>query len=227
VWVREPARPHRMAVGDVLRGVPATMWTGVGTALGHRTVRRITVLSAGLGIALVTVELLAPVSLADIVGSDDEAAGTYAVLLTFGFLGSAAGSALAPVAARLARSPATAITIARVLAAGALLGLATSSFVVTAVAFVAFYTILGVSRPLISQVLHDAVPATERATALSAQSLTMQLSGVVASLTIGRVAQSVSLAAGFAIAAGALVTAVAVRLPARRVGDAVPTPAAR
>ena len=145
-WVHEPAPPARIAPRDVLRGVPATMWTGIGTALGHRTVRRITVLSAGLGVALVTVELLAPVSLADIVGSDDEAAGTYAVLLTIGFLGSAGGSALAPFAARLTGSPAAAIVIGRVLAAAALLGLATSSFAVTAVAFVAFYTVLGVTQ---------------------------------------------------------------------------------
>ncbi len=118
--------------------------------------------------------------------------------------------------------------IGRVLAAAALLGLATSSFAVTAVAFVAFYTVLGVTRPLISQVLHDAVASTERATALSAQSLTMQLAGVVASLTIGRVAQSVSLAAGFAIAAVAVATAVAVRLPARRTaGRPLPEPAHR
>jgi MFS family permease len=96
-------------------------------------------------IAATVVELLAPASFARLLGGETEAAGHYAVLLTAGFFGSAAGSSQAVVAVRLLQSPSRAIMAARLLGAFALLSVATSSFAVAAVALVGFYALNGIA----------------------------------------------------------------------------------
>ena len=203
-WVHETERPERPSLSGVVHGVPGTVWSGLQLAVGHGPLRRITILMASMGVALAVVELLAPASFARLLGGEAEAAGPYAVLLTAGFFGSAAGSTQAVVAVRLLQSPSRAIMVARLLGAFALLGVATSSVAFAAVALVGFYALNGIARPLISDIIHRSVPSTERATLLSVQSLTLQLSGVVAALVIGPVAQHVSLWVGFAIGAAVL-----------------------
>jgi MFS family permease len=203
-WVHETERPPRPSLSGVARGVPDTIWSGLRLAVARGPIRRITILMASMGVALAVVELLAPTSFARLLGGEAEAAGPYSVLLTAGFFGSAAGSTQAMVAVRLLTSPSRAIMAARLLGAFALLGVATSSFPVAAVALVAFYALNGIARPLISDILHRSVPSTERATLLSVQSLTLQLCGVVAALVIGPVAQHFSVWIGFAIGAGVL-----------------------
>jgi predicted MFS family arabinose efflux permease len=163
-----------------------------------------TILTASMGVALATVELLAPASIDRIVGGEDEAAGPYAMLLTLGFFGSAMGSAQASRTARRLGSSPRGILAARVLGAGALLGVAASSLSAVAVALVAFYAVNGVARPLMSDIIHRSVASAERATILSVQSLTLQLSAVLASLAIGPVAQHVSIGAALAIGASVL-----------------------
>lgn len=203
-WVHEPTRGPRPSLGGVLRGVPATIRSGLQLVVGHGPLRRITILMATMGVAISTVEVLAPASFARILGGEDAAAGPYAVLVTLGFFGSAAGSSKATAAARVLRSSSHGIMAARLLGACALVSLATSSFAVSAVALVAFYALNGIARPLMSDILHRSMSSTQRATILSVQSLTFQLSGVVAALAIGPVAQHISLAAAFAIGAGVL-----------------------
>ncbi|MGH8775912.1 MAG: MFS transporter [Jiangellaceae bacterium] len=214
-WVREPWRGPRRPVRGVVRGVPATIGTGLRLAGRAGALRRVTILMVGMGVALAAVEVLAPVAFADLLGGEARAAGPYAVLLTLGFFGSAAGSFLAPMAARLLRSAPRGILAARLLAAAAVLALAASSFTLVAVALVAFYALNGIARPLISDILHRSVSSAQRATILSVQSLTIQLCGVVAVLAIGPLAQHVSLLAAFALAAGvlALGAAACVRMP--------------
>ena len=81
---------------------------------------------------------------------------------------------------------------ARILAACAMVGLATSSLALTGLSLIVFYALNGVARPLIADMLHRCATDTDRAAILSMQSLTVQLSGVVAALTIGRLAQHLS-----------------------------------
>jgi MFS family permease len=203
-WVREPHGDRRPTLVGVVRDVPTTIRRGLGLAARSGPLRRTTILMAGMGIALATVELLAPASIDRIVGGEDEAAGPYAVLLTLGFFGSAIGSAQASKTAHRLGSSSRGILVARVLGAGALMGVAASSLGAVAVALVSFYALNGVARPLMSDIIHRSVTSAERATILSVQSLTLQLSAVLASLAIGPVAQHVSIEAAFAIGASVL-----------------------
>jgi hypothetical protein len=204
----------------VLVGVPATIAAGLRLAGRPGTLRRLTVFSACMGVTLASVELLSPVSFAHLLGGEQAAAAPYAVLVTLAFFGTAAGSTLAPGLARLVRSSPRGIALSMTLAAVALLGIAAPDFALAAVAYVVMYALLGLGSPLASDLTHRAVPSAQRATILSVQSLTLQLSGVVAGLSLGALADNVSFVAAFGVASAVLALGsmafVRLREPARR-----------
>jgi MFS family permease len=208
-WVRDPSRDRHPRFRAVLVQVPATIRAGVTLAARPGALRRMTLLSACLGVTLVGVELLSPVSFAQLLGGEDAAAGPYSVLVTLAFFGTSAGSSIAPAAARLLRSPARALGLATLLGAVAMLGIAAPGFALAATAYVALYVFLGVGEPLASDITHRSAVSEQRATVLSVQSLTLQLSGVVAALVLGRLAENYSFAAAFGVVAGVLVLGAA------------------
>jgi MFS family permease len=216
-WVREPARDPRPSFRAVFVRVPATVQTGVRLAARPGALRQMTLLSASLGVTLVGAELLSPVSFANLLGGGDAAAGPYSVLVTLAVFGSSAGSSMAPAIARWLRSSARGLGLATVLASVAALGIAAPGFALAATAYVALYLLLGISGPLASEITHGSARAEQRATILSVQSLTLQLSGVVAALVLGRLAENYSFVAAFAVVAGVLVlgacTCVGLREP--------------
>jgi MFS family permease len=216
-WVREPARDPGLSFRAVFVRVPATVQTGVRLAARPGALRRMTLLSASLGVTLVAAELLSPVSFANLLGGEDAAAGPYSVLVTLAFFGSSAGSSMAPAIARLLRSSARGLGLATVLASIAALGMAAPGFALAATAYVSLYLFLGISGPLASDITHGSARAEQRATILSVQSLTLQLSGVVAALVLGKLAENFSFVAAFAVVAGVLVlgacTCVGLREP--------------
>jgi MFS family permease len=219
-WVHDPPRERRGPLRQVLVGVPATIATGVRLAGRPGTLRRLTVFSACMGVTLASVELLSPVSFAHLLGGEQAAAAPYSVLVTLAFFGTAVGSTLAPGLARLVRSSPRGIALSMTLAAVALTGIAAPSFALAAAAYVAMYALLGLGSPLASDLTHRAVPSAQRATILSVQSLTLQLSGVVAGLSLGALAEYVSFVAAFGVAAAVLALGstafVRLREPARR-----------
>jgi hypothetical protein len=219
-WVHDPPRERRRPLRRVLVGVPATIAAGLRLAGRPGTLRRLTVFSACMGVTLASVELLSPVSFAHLLGGEQAAAAPYAVLVTLAFFGTAAGSTLAPGLARLVRSSPRGIALSMTLAAVALLGIAAPDFALAAVAYVVMYALLGLGSPLASDLTHRAVPSAQRATILSVQSLTLQLSGVVAGLSLGALADNVSFVAAFGVASAVLALGstafVRLREPARR-----------
>jgi MFS family permease len=214
-WVHEPARSRRPALRSVLTDVPRTIRTGVALVARRGALRRVVILTVCLGVTLGSVELIAPVSFAHLLGGEDAAAGPFSVLVTLAFLGTAAGSSLAPGIARLLRSSARGIMAARLCAGVAVVGLAAPSFAVAAGAYVVLYLLLGVSGPLSADITHRSVGAEHRATILSVQSLTLQLSGVTAGLTLGPLAQHVSFLTAYVVIGAVLVlgASACIRMP--------------
>jgi MFS family permease len=94
------------------------------------------------------------------------------------------------------------------------------------VAYVVMYALLGLASPLASDLTHRTVPSAQRTTILSVQSLTLQLSGVVAGLSLGALADHVSFVAAFGVAAAVLALGstafVRLREPARLPATASP-----
>ena len=81
--------------------------------------------------------------------------------------------------------------------------------------FAVFYVANAAAWPLWKQVLHAQVAAGQRATALSASSLALQVGGLTGSLLVLRLADAVGTPAGFWAAAGALLVAALVSLALR------------
>lgn len=214
-WVQEPPRQTAVRVGDVLADVPRTIVRGAALTVGRGPLRRLVAFSAALGVALAGVELLAPTSFATLLGGASQAAGPYAVLVTLGFAGTAAGSALAPALARLLRSPSRGLLAAALASATAVLAISAPTLGLAATAFLTFYLLLGIGGPLLDELTHAAVESSERATVLSVRSMVLQLGGMTANLSLGALAGATTLTIAFAALALILVlgSLTLVRMP--------------
>lgn len=174
------------------------------TLRGKGLVRALVLYSAALAPPLFAVEVFYQPRFTELLGGG--AAGWALGTLNAGaYYAAAAGSVLGP---RLVRRP----TLPRLLAVTALLGAglaglaAAGTPVLFVAAYFAFYVIIGSTDYLTSTLMNEAAPPSQRATLLSASSLTLQLGGMAASpllsagAAMGTIPQ-VWLAAGGAVTA--------------------------
>jgi MFS family permease len=217
-----PEPPHpRTTARAVLRGVPATVLTGLRVAGRDRVLTRLLLAAAGAGIALGTIELLTPAWLAGL-STGPRAAATYAVVAAAGFGADAVGGMLAGRAVRLCGSHARAAAAGWIVSALALTGLAgcallsgTAATVLAGAAYCLLFIGLGAAFPAQAHLLHDRIEPGERATVLSVQSLLMQAVGAVAIPLIGWQATTNGVGAGYAISAGVLLASAGLFLHLR------------
>jgi hypothetical protein len=177
---------------------------------------------------VIAFELIVPIRLEGLTDSPERAASTYAVVFTAGMLGSALSANLAPWLRRQLGTAARGAMFATaaggaVASIGALPGVAP-----VAVGMLGGYLLTGPARPLLAEVVHREVAASERATVLSAQSIVVMLGAFFGSLLLPALAGVAStglamLAGGLAIAAGAVPLATIVRR--RTSEDAIPVAA--
>jgi len=203
VVVRE-GRRARIGVGALVRGVPSTVRSGLTLGLGDRVLRRLMLRSVLIGIVLSGVELLSPGTFATLLGGEERASGAYGLLTAAAFAASAGGAALAPVVAIRLGGGARAARLVSWLAAPAATLLAVPLLAAAGMGYVGIYLLLGIVGPLTSELLHDRVGSSERATMLSMESLTLQAGGVLSNLLIGALVTATSTAAGFGVVALAL-----------------------
>ncbi len=124
-----------------LVAVPATVRAASTLAREDPVLRVLVLMSFGVGAVLNTVELLAPLRFADLLGGQTQASGVYGAVVALGFAGGAAGSALTQRARRLARGS-TPLTMAAAHLLGAVafaVFAAGSTSVVLAVAYAVSY----------------------------------------------------------------------------------------
>jgi sugar phosphate permease len=136
-------------------------------------------------------------------------------MLTFGLaLASAAGSALAgmiPEGGRI--HPGQVGAVSFLVVAVGVVGLSLSSTVLVGAAFfIGIYAIAGFAHPFSQQILHAGVSGSERATMLSAWSLSFQIGLLITGLGLAHVAELAGIPKALWIAAGALVLASLVYL---------------
>ncbi|MFE7352857.1 MFS transporter [Streptomyces sp. NPDC057543] len=225
--LREPPRPAA-TLRVVLRGIPATVVGGLRLG-GHDALVRRVLLSAGAaGSALAVIELLTPGRAAALTGASESGAVLFATLACAGFICSGIGSHLSPLTARLAGSGERAITVCLGASASGLLLLGVTaaftgvgSMVLAAIGYGLVYLGLGAAGPSENDLLHHRVTRSGRATALSVQSLALQLVAALTGLVIGVLPSGPLpwLLGGTALLAGAL-------LWMHRSGPTPPTPAA-
>ncbi|GAA3800864.1 MFS transporter [Streptomyces chiangmaiensis] len=209
----EPSRPTA-TLRKVIRGIPATVAGGLRLS-GHDILIRRVLLSAGAsGSALVTIELLTPGRAAALTGASEAGAVLFATLACAGFICSGVGSHLAPLVARRAGSGERAVLVSLSTSAGGLLLLGATaastgvgSMLLGATGYGLVYLGLGAAGPSENDLLHRRVSSSARATALSVQSLALQLVGALTGLIIGVLPPGRLrwLLGGAALLAGALV----------------------
>ncbi|WP_051809104.1 hypothetical protein [Streptomyces sp. NRRL S-378] len=187
----EPARPPT-TLRRVLRGIPATVSGGLRLGGRDQLVRRVLLGAAGAGSALSVVELLTPGRTAALTGAPESGAVLFALLACAGFACSAVGSHLAPRTAALAGSGERAVLVSLCAGAGGLFLLAATAAstgagpaVLAAAGFGLVYLGLGAAGPNEGELLHRRVEGSGRATALSVQSLALQLSAALTGAIAG------------------------------------------
>ncbi|GIF99129.1 hypothetical protein Cci01nite_42230 [Catellatospora citrea] len=195
VFAMPEARGPRPGFGAVLRGVPATVATGLRLAGRDHVLVRVLLVAAATGTGLAVIELLTPAWMAVLSGGAGRGVLAYALVAAIGFAADAAGSALGVPLTRWLGSPgraACAGTVLAALALGGLAGTATLSrwlgVVAAGAAYLLMFLGLGAAVAPIGRLLHDRVEAAERATVLSVQSLLLQLGAAAGSVALGALA---------------------------------------
>ncbi|MEU1102291.1 MFS transporter [Streptomyces tibetensis] len=189
--LREPPRPPA-TLRSVLRGVPVTVLGGLRLGGSDALVRRILLTAAAVGSAVAAIELLIPGRTVELTGAPGSGAIVYAALSCVGFACNGVGSHLAPLTARVAGSGERAVLVCLGTGATGLLLLAVTATsahpAATALAVVGFcllYLGIGAASPNQNDLLHRRVAGAGRATALSVQSLALQLAGALIGLVVG------------------------------------------
>lgn len=230
VAMPEPVARARLRWVDVLAETPRTVRRGVALAVRSQVLGLVFAVTAALGCCLNAIELLTPGRLAELTGGASTGAAGYAVVAAIGFAASAAGSGLAPLVGRFARTSASlgitgvlvsALGVFALVASLALDG--TAGVVCAGAAYAVIFTGLGLLNPATSELLNRESAATERATVLSLNSLVLQFAGALSSLTLLRMAAVTGPGAVWAVS-GALVagSALAIVVIGRRLRRTAP-----
>lgn len=190
--VRESVRP-RVTPASVWREVPASVAAGLRLGGRDALARRVLLTASATGSALAALELLVPGRAADLTGAAESGAVLFAGLACAGFACSALGSQLAPTTARLAGGGERAVLLSLTVSASGLLLLGTTAaaagalpVALAALGYGLVYLGLGAAGPSENDLLHRRVDDSGRATALSVQSLALQLTGAATGLVLGR-----------------------------------------
>ncbi|NBM20967.1 MFS transporter, partial [Streptomyces sp. GC420] len=187
----EPPRPAATLRG-VLQAIPATVVGGLRLGRCDALVRRVLLSAGAAGSALAAVELLTPGRAAALTGASESGAVLFAALACAGFVCSGVGSHLAPLIARLTGSGERAVMVSLGTGAGGLLLLGATaasagagSMFLAATGYGLVHLGLGAAGPSENDLLHRRVASSGRATALSVQSLALQLVAALTGLIIG------------------------------------------
>lgn len=155
-------------------------------------IRRILMTAGAAGTALAALELLTPGRAAAITGASESGAVLFAGLAAAGFVCSALGSQIAPLVARFAGGSERAVLASLAASATGLLVLAATvsstgaaSLTLAVAGYALVYLGLGAAGPSENDLLHRRVDTSGRATALSVQSLSLQLVGAAGGLVTG------------------------------------------
>jgi hypothetical protein len=168
-----------------VRAVPAVVRDTARLVSRDRLLRRVLAVSLLVGAVLTTLELLGPLHVAELTGSRTEGAALFGVVMAVSYAAAGLGALLAPAVRRLARgSVAGATTGLAVLGSLAVATVAAAGPLALGGLFAVFYVANAAAWPLWKQVLHGRVGTGQRATALSASSLALQVGALGGSLLV-------------------------------------------
>lgn len=204
-----------------VREAPQVMIRGARMATRQPVIRSLLLVMVVTGITISSVEVLWQPRLADLVADPEGSTEVFGLIAGLGFVAVAAGSGVAPrLAARFGGRGAVTAMAGQVAVGLSLLGMALATGVgLVAMGFVIFYLFLGVIGPLHQELLHAQVTSEERSTMLSADSLSMQLGGVVGTMVVAAFAAATSIRLAWVVVAVIAASAALLYLAVhRRIG---------
>jgi MFS family permease len=212
--LHEPRRPQRRSFRVALRNVPTVVSGGLRLAASTRDLRLLFAAVVATAVAYLSVEVLWQPRFSALLGDASRATQTFGYVVIGMSLGAACGAWLANrLPGALAWRAALVASSAAALSAALMGGLAAAeTFAAAATAFVGLYMIGAIRSVAESELLHERVPASRRATMVSVQSLSQQSGGLIASLGLTRVAAAASIPAAWGVGAVLLVLAAALLL---------------
>jgi MFS family permease len=211
-----PDRGSREEAGTSRPSVLGTVGNGLRLAAAHPGLRRLMGYAALLGMLLAGIELISPGTFAVLLGGEDAGSAGYGLLVSAGFGASALGAMLSGRIAGRFRSVPSAAAICTVLAGAAALAVGVPLLGVAGTAYVLVYLLIGVTGPMVAELIHDRVGSSERSTVLSIESLVLQVGGVVSAVAVGGLVTRAGLVAGYAVLALVMLAAAVLvsRVPA-------------
>jgi MFS family permease len=201
--------PKNRSIRGALTAVPTVVRRSVQIARRPGSIRLLLLATVLLGLGIVSVEFFYQPLFRGMVEDAESATRLFGVL-GFGLaMGAAAGSGAAGIVPEGGVfRPGRVGAVSLVAMAVGIVGLSLSgSVLVGAVFFITIYTISGFAHPFSQQILHDNVGSSERATMVSAQSLSAQAGALVTSLGLAQVAARADISLALWIGAAALVGA--------------------
>ncbi len=219
IWIRESRRTRSDTDGAGRTHGPAALLRDAWTLLRTRPVLPLLLATqAAAGFALFTQETFWQPFLSARLDDATDRTWIFGAVLAGSFLAGTVGNLTAAVVGRRARGRHADLAAAAVVVqAAALAGLATGPGAAGAIAcFWLAYGAMGVAASPLGTLFHAEVPSGRRAAMLSLLSLTGFAGSFVASLLLGAVAQTASLAVAWGLAAGALAFGAAVLVRAGR-----------
>lgn len=201
--------PEDRSIRKALVAVPAVVRRSVQLARRPGSIRYLLLATVLFGVGIVSVEFFYQPLFRGMVDDAESATRLFGVL-GFGLaMGAAAGSGAAGIVPEGGVfRPGRVGAISLVAIAVGIVGLSLSgSVLVGAAFFIIIYMISGFAHPFSQQILHDNVGSSERATMVSAQSLSVQAGALVTSLGLAQVAAYADISLALWMGAAALVGA--------------------
>lgn len=214
--LHEPRRRQRRGLRSELRSVSTVVSDGLHLAAKTRDLSLLYAAFVATAVAQFGVEVLWQPRFRALLGDTSRATQTFGYVVVAMSLAAACG------AWSTNRLPGTrrATVIAggaAALSAAVLGGLAVAgTFAVAVVAFAGFHMLCSIRIVAENELLHEHVPASSRATMVSAQSLSQQTGGVLASLGLTRVAAMAGVPVAWGIGAALLLPAAVLLLLVRQ-----------
>lgn len=215
--VREPPHPDgRRRLLASVREVPRVITDGVRVVRRSRVLLALLAVEACWGFGMVAYETLMPVRLAEEVGGTEQAAAITGPASAVGWLASAAGAALIPLAtARL--GVALTAGLLRIVHGVTVIGmglLAGPAGVLTG--YLASYVIHGAGNPVHMTLVHAEVTSEHRSTVMSMNSMVGQPAGSLGLIVLTAIASGASVSTAIVVGGVVLALAAPLYLPAAR-----------
>jgi len=204
-------------IADGFRGVPGVISTSVQYGIRNRSVLILLLVMAAFGFGLTGLELLWQPRVSEIMGGSAQTWVLGALAAAYFFITAVGSAVVSSVCIRLKNDNALVMALLLIAIGASMLILSMQGEILTFAAFYLLtYMIIGMTNSPYGTLYNEEVPAEQRSTMLSFQSLVLQGGGLMGSVLLGFVADAGGIPAAWAIAGAVIALSSLLMLQFRR-----------